>query len=347
MTRVSYVLDEVFFDHRPLGAHPERPERLMAIRDAVAPLLGGGHRLPIREADGAELARVHDPHYLAQLADTVAGNTGWLDADTYYSPGSHGAALAAAAAAIDVTLAAWRGDAALGLALVRPPGHHAESDRAMGFCLLNNVAIAARAVQAAGARRVAIFDWDVHHGNGTEHIFAADPDVLYLSIHQFPFYPGTGAPEDTGTGAGAGTTVNVGLEAGATDADYVAVMEQVIAPALSWFAPDIILVSAGFDAHAADPLAAMAVTGDGFAYLAARIRDLANGLCGGKVGCVLEGGYDLDGLADGVMRTVRQFIDDETPEGLDVEDEPMASTDAAIARTLHAHREAPWARRAA
>lgn len=343
---VSYVLDEVFLDHRPPTAHPERPERVTAIRRALhdAKLIDAGHRLPVREADHEELARVHDERYLDKLAHHVADQQGWLDADTYYSPGSYRAALAAAGAAIDTTLSVWRGDASFGFAVVRPPGHHAEADRAMGFCLLNNVAIAARAVQSAGAARVAILDWDVHHGNGTEHIFAASPDVLYLSVHQFPYYPGTGAPENIGTGAGAGTTVNVGLTAGAGDVDYACVMDRVFVPAMSWFDPDIILVSAGFDAHAADPLAAMEVTGGGYAYLAARVRDVATKRCDGRVVCVLEGGYNLDALADGMVRTVRQLGDKaESPGASPAENLAVpAPTDAAVASTLRAHRESPW-----
>jgi acetoin utilization deacetylase AcuC-like enzyme len=200
------------------------------------------------------------------------------------------------------------------VALVRPPGHHAEADRSMGFCLLNNIAIAAAMARQEGASRVAVLDWDVHHGNGTQHIFAADPDVLYASVHQYPYYPGTGGPTEIGHGPGAGATVNVGLPAGAGDAELGAAFARVLAPAIRLFHPDILLVSAGFDAYAGDMLAGMRVSRAGFRALARASVALADELCDGRIACVLEGGYELGGLADGVVALVRA-LDPEGPRG--------------------------------
>ncbi|HUH01658.1 MAG TPA: hypothetical protein VML75_06660, partial [Kofleriaceae bacterium] len=192
---VAYVLDDVFAEHRPPSAHPERPERIEAVRDALkgAGLEQRGIRLPTRRATDDEIGRVHTRGYFSELERTVPDASGWLDSDTYFSPGSWPATLAAAGAALDVTIGLLDGRFDRGLALVRPPGHHAEADRAMGFCLVNNIAVAAAGARAAGAARVVILDWDVHHGNGTQHMFEADPSVMYLSCHQYPFYPGTGA----------------------------------------------------------------------------------------------------------------------------------------------------------
>lgn len=302
---VAYVLDEVFTRHRPPGQHPERPERLLAVRDALrgAGLEERARALPLREAEEGELSRVHTAAYLAELERTVAGKTGWLDGDTYYSPDTWRAALAAAGAAVDVTAAVLGGDARRGMALVRPPGHHAEADRAMGFCLLNNVAVAAAAARAGGVERVAIFDWDVHHGNGTQHMFYEDASVLYASIHQYPFYPGTGAATERGRGAGEGTTVNVPMHGGAGDTEYLRAWRDTIGPAIRAHDPGLILISGGFDAFVDDPLASMEVTAAGFRALADEVVRLADDVCGGRVVCVLEGGYDLHGLGSSVAAT--------------------------------------------
>ena len=213
---LGYVLDDVFLQHRAPSGHPERPARAEAVRDALtaAGIAGRGERIAPRLATDEELARVHSPAYLDELIRVVPGRTGWLDADTYFSPGTWDAARAAAGATTQLALDVLAGRFAQGISVVRPPGHHATRDRAMGFCLLNNVAAAAAAARAAGAARVAILDWDVHHGNGTQDIFWTDPDVLYLSVHQFPFYPGTGAPTEVGGAGALGATVNVGLPSG-------------------------------------------------------------------------------------------------------------------------------------
>jgi acetoin utilization deacetylase AcuC-like enzyme len=196
-----------------------------------------------------------------------------------------------------------------GLAAVRPPGHHAEGDRAMGFCLFNNAAIATRAVQReAGIERVLVLDWDVHHGNGTQHTFEGDPSVLYVSTHQYPYYPGTGDFDEAGVGRGLGTTLNVPMPAGCGDAEYVGVMQRVLAPAARWFRPDAILVSCGFDAHREDPLAAMEVSQEGFLALASIVRSLAAELCSGRLVFALEGGYAIIGLAEGTAAVLEAAL---------------------------------------
>ncbi len=303
---LGYVLDELFIHHHAPSGHPERPARLDAVRDALraADLAQRGTQIAVRAATDLELGRVHTAAYLDELTRTVPGKSGWLDGDTFFSPGTWAAAVGAAGAVTELTTQVLSGALTSGLAIVRPPGHHAEADRAMGFCLLNNVAVAAAAARAAGAARVAILDWDVHHGNGTQHIFWDDPTVMYQSIHQFPFYPGTGAPDEIGGPRALGATVNVGLPAGSGDRDYLAVFDHVLGPALRRFRPDVILVSAGFDAHHADPLASMQVSRYGFARLAARVRAIADELCAGRWVVALEGGYDLGGLGEGVTASL-------------------------------------------
>ena len=339
---LGYILDEVFVNHRAPSGHPERPARAEAVRDALnaAGIATRGERGTTRIATDEELARVHSASYLDELIDVVPGHTGWLDADTYFSPGTWDAARAAAGSTTQLALDVLHGRFSQGLAVVRPPGHHATRDRAMGFCLLNNVAAAAAALRADGAARVAILDWDVHHGNGTQDIFWDDPSVLYLSVHQFPFYPGTGAATEVGGAGAIGATVNVGLPAGCGDAEYAAVFDHVFLPKLAGFAPDVLLISAGFDAFQHDPLAGMKVTFAGFAAMAQRLRAAAERWSAGRVVAVLEGGYDLDGLGGG-MSAVLSALAGPAPALPALA--PMPShivARAAIDGTLTAHREA-------
>lgn len=311
---LGYVLDEIFgaSGHRAPSGHPERPARADAVRDALAEanIAARGTHVPIREASDEELARVHASGYLDDLLKVVPGKTGWLDGDTYFSPNTWTAARSAAGSTAQLATDVMSGKLSSGIAVVRPPGHHATRDRAMGFCLINNVAVAAASARAAGAARVAIIDWDVHHGNGTQDIFWDDPAVLYMSVHQYPYYPGSGAPTEIGGTAAKGATVNVGLPGGSRDDDYAAVFDQVFVPKLLAYKPDLVLVSAGFDAFEHDPLAGMRVTHAGFGRMARRLRAVAEATAGGRIVAVLEGGYDLDGLAGGMQAVLATFVAD-------------------------------------
>lgn len=292
-----------FAEHTPPPGHPERPERA-AVFDAVAEswrAAGGEVREP-RAARREELARVHTPSHLEAIAAT-AHRAVALDADTFTSPETHDIALLAAGAAIDGARHAWE-RAEPALVVVRPPGHHAEPDRAMGFCFYNNVAVAAAALRAAGVARVAIVDIDVHHGNGTQAAFYGDPSVLYVSTHQFPYYPGTGAASERGTGAGEGATLNLPLDAGATDADFIGAYETQVVPALEAFGPDTLLVSAGFDAHRLDPLGGLRVTTEGYRRVVALLDDASARLSGRRAAWITEGGYHLDALRECLDATV-------------------------------------------
>lgn len=302
---LAVIDDPLFAEHRSEDPHPERPERLTAARAAVAKAELDSARLDLgaRDASEEELGRVHGGRYLERLA-RAAGSSGHFDADTYYGPQSVAAARRAAGAAVALTEALRTGQASSGVALLRPPGHHARPDSAMGFCLLNNVAVAAADARARGAERVAIVDWDVHHGNGTQEIFYADPSVLYVSLHQFPFYPGTGAAEEIGTGEGTGYTVNVPLSPGADDAVYLAAVDRLIAPILAEYDPDLLLISAGFDAHRRDPLASMALSDWGYAAMLERLGAALPRGAAGRVALLLEGGYDLVGLSESLRATL-------------------------------------------
>ena len=302
-----------FADHLTPPGHPERVER-HAVMQAIASEFRqrGGDTLEPRRATDADLERVHEKDYVAMIRET-AGRATVLEADTFTSPESYDVACLAAGAVltgVDHVLDGPAGSRAL--ALVRPPGHHAESNRAMGFCLFNNIAIGAAHARARGLARVAIVDYDVHHGNGTQWSFYNDPSVLFISSHQYPYYPGTGAADEIGVGAGTGFTVNLPLAAGATDADYEYAYDRIAWPVLKAFKPQLILVSAGFDAYKDDPLAGMRVEAECFGRLTARIAAIADECCDGRVVVVTEGGYNLKGIADS-LRSVIGALDDSPP----------------------------------
>ncbi len=290
-----------FQEHTTPPGHPERPERAEVFDEiARAWRERGGRVVEPRPATREELLRVHDAGYVASI-EALNGRAAMLDADTFTSPESYEVALLAAGAAVQAAEHALD-TRETALAMVRPPGHHAERDKAMGFCLFNNVAVAAAAAVARGLTRVAIVDIDVHHGNGTQWIFYDDPRVFYVSTHQFPFYPGTGAADETGSGAGRGFTLNIPLAAGARDADYERAYREV-AGAIAGYAPELLIVSAGYDAHADDPLASMRVTTGGYAAVVGALAGAARA-AGCPMALVTEGGYDLDALRDCVDATI-------------------------------------------
>jgi acetoin utilization deacetylase AcuC-like enzyme len=290
--------------------HPERPERLLAARAAARTLEQEGlvwEAIAPREATAEELARVHEPAYVERL-EALRGGEEYLDPDTYVVSGSIAAARLAAGGMVEMVDAILAGRAERALALVRPPGHHARPSLAMGFCLVNNVAVAAAHARACGLERVAIIDWDVHHGNGTQEMFYRDPSVLYVSTHQYPFYPGTGAANEVGEGEGRGGTLNVPLSSGGGDGVYRAAFERVILPVLDAFRPEFVLISAGFDPAERDPLAQMEVSVEAFGWMARELRKVADTHARGRAAIVLEGGYDLPSLEEGLAATVRGIM---------------------------------------
>lgn len=297
LTSALFLYDPLFIEHDPGPGHPERPERIARVIAAMSPLPGGARlRAPSRPASVEELSRVHTPEYVRSIM-ALRGQRAELDPDTILSPRSVDAAQLAAGACIELVEEVLAGRALSGFALVRPPGHHAEADRAMGFCIFNNVAVAAAAALAAGLRRVLIIDWDVHHGNGTQAIFYSRRDVLFFSTHQSPFYPGTGGLGEAGEGEGEGYTVNVPLSEGLGDGDYKYAFERALVPVADAYKPELVLVSAGFDPHDGDPLAGMRVTPAGFGAMCGVAQDIAERWAGGRLILTLEGGYDLTALA--------------------------------------------------
>jgi acetoin utilization deacetylase AcuC-like enzyme len=310
------------------GAHPERAERIRAI-EAELDRRGwpGIRRIPAPAAERSVLTAVHPESHVAAIERLAASGGGAIDADTVTSPGSWDAALHAAGGAAHMVdlLLGEDGRAAAGFCALRPPGHHAETATAMGFCLFNNVAVAARrARDAHGCGRVLVLDWDVHHGNGTQDIFWSDDGVLYVSIHQWPLYPGTGHPGEEGEGPGAGHTVNLAVPPGTGDAGFTSLVEHVVAPLARAYEPGLVLVSAGYDAHAQDPLADCAVSEAGYAAMTATVRRAAAALGGIPLGFVLEGGYSLPALARSVAVTLEALAAPPAPPDAGREVHPLA-----------------------
>ncbi len=291
--------------------HPERPERVLAILDHIR-AEDDLARLPWLEVDDADPGLpllVHAEDEVRAVEAMSAAGGGWFDADTYCREASYEIALQAAGACARAASAVADGEVRSAFAIVRPPGHHATDQVPMGFCLFNNAAIAVRTAQLRGVERVAVVDIDVHHGNGTQDIFAADPTVLYSSLHQYPFYPGTGREEDSGSGTGEGATINVHLHAGAGGATWLDLFDARVAPALERFGPGLILVSAGFDAHESDPLAELRLRTGTYAEIARRLHALAARHCSGRSVWLLEGGYDLEALAESSAAVLRVLND--------------------------------------
>jgi acetoin utilization deacetylase AcuC-like enzyme len=306
------------------GAHPESARRIVAVERALSERdwLGWDVRLSPR-APREAIARVHSAAHVDRIESLAARGGGMIDMDTTVSAGSFVAALHAAGGAIALVDALLEGSARVGASLHRPPGHHATAGRAMGFCLFNNVAIAAAHALSSGAARVLILDWDVHHGNGTNDIFAARDDVLFCSIHQWPLYPGTGRDSDVGSGEGEGYTVNLPVPGGSGDATFASLVEHVVRPLARAFEPDLVLVSAGYDAHVDDPLAGCVVTDAGYRAMSASVRALADEL-GVPLGIVLEGGYDLGALARSLVVTLEAVGSLEAPAAPALPMHPLA-----------------------
>src|SRR5215213_8562877 len=293
------VSSKRFVDHVTPVGHPERPERAEVLQTVAASFKEqGGEVIEPRLASDEDLLRVHTQEHVDAIVAT-RGKAIMIDEDTFTSPDSDEIARMAAGAVltgVDRVLDGPKGSRAL--ALVRPPGHHAEADRAMGFCLYSNIAVGAAYARSRGCARVAIVDYDVHHGNGTQWIFYEDPTVLFVSSHQWPFYPGTGAASETGRGEGIGFTLNIPLEAGAKDDEIEQRYASQVVPAVRNFKPDLVMISAGFDAHELDPLGQLRVTTAGFGRLTRMLLSVADEVCGGRAVLVTEGGYHVEALAD-------------------------------------------------
>jgi len=308
MKRIGIVYHPIYLEHDTDG-HPEKKERLIAILDKIRSEKLEAEFITPKPARVEQVAVIHGERYIGQVKAICDHGGGYLDIDTVLSRKSYDAALMAAGgaiAAVDSTLSGF--DSAF--ALVRPPGHHAMPNRGMGFCIFNNVAIAAKHAQARGLKRVLIVDWDVHHGNGTNAIFYSDRSVLYFSTHQFPHYPGTGRASDVGEDGAEGTKVNVPLPSGTGDEGYMMVFREILRPVALEFKPDIVLVSAGQDPHKDDPLGGMRLTSAGFGAVAGEVRAIADICCQGRLALSLEGGYNLQAQAESIVAELRALQGD-------------------------------------
>lgn len=316
MKRVAYVYHPDYLLHIPPFEHPESPDRLRALHGhfKAAGLLSQMLQVTPDYPEDGEILRVHDPAYLRKLEMACRRGDLTIDAeDTYLDKNSYSIALLSAGGAIAGADAVASGTADRAFCAIRPPGHHATRNEGMGFCLLNNVAVAARHLQERhGISRVMIVDWDVHHGNGTQEIFLEDPTVFYFSIHENPsfLYPGTGRRWETGSGAGEGTILNAPMPPGAGNDEYRLVFEQMLAPAVERFRPELFLVSAGFDAHRDDPLADMQLTEEGFRFMTRFLVTMANAYCAGRIVSILEGGYERHSLTRCAEVHLRELLAD-------------------------------------
>ncbi len=307
------VIDPRYLEHQTGRGHPERPERI-AVLGEMLERQEGLQRVAPRTATADEITLVHDGGYFEEVARTRECSYYAFDADTPVSARSFDTACLAAGGVLTLIDEVMAGRLRNGFAFVRPPGHHAERDRAMGFCLFNNVAVGAAYLRHRhGLSRTVVMDWDVHHGNGTQHVFERDPGVLYLSTHQYPFYPGTGAINEVGAGDGEGYTVNLPLPAGCGDAEYLDAFQNVVEPVIRQYEPEFVLISAGFDPHVDDPLAGMNVTETGFAAMARVLITLADQVAAGRCVAVLEGGYDLRAIQNCSAEVLAELRGRDTP----------------------------------
>ncbi|MDH5525251.1 MAG: histone deacetylase [Desulfobulbaceae bacterium] len=342
MSRKTAIFkDDLFLAHEPGYNHPECPERLQAIYDMLAkPEIAAKFSFPaFGPASHAQLALNHTMAHIERVAATAGRPFEVLDPDTHTSPRSYEAACLAAGAVITALEMVATGKADNAAALVRPPGHHAEADHTSGFCLFNNIAVGARyGLSQLGMKRILIIDWDLHHGNGTQHSFYDTDQVLYCSTHQYPYFPGSGGLHEVGKGKGEGYTINVPLPGGQGDAAFARIFNELISPLARCYQPDCIMVSAGYDTYVADPLGTMAVTAAGYAYMTRVLVELAAELCDGRLVLVLEGGYNLEGLKDGMLASLKEMRGDNSLsganfKGLQQAEIPLAPLDQALAIT--------------
>jgi acetoin utilization deacetylase AcuC-like enzyme len=312
MANVGIVRDERYLLH-DMGYHPESPDRLRVIYQTLheKEMEGLFAEIPPRAATREEIETVHTPSYVDQVAETAGKPHVRLDPDTSTCPASYEAAIWAVGGLLEAIDVVVEGKMDAAFAFVRPPGHHAEKSRAMGFCLFNNVAVGARHAQKRhGLDRILIVDWDLHHGNGTQNAFYEEKEILYFSTHQYPFYPGTGGANEVGQTQGEGYTVNIPLSAGCGDSEYANIFNHILKPIALAYQPQLILVSAGFDIHYKDPLGSMRVTAAGFARLMNILKDIARSTCPGRITVTLEGGYDLTALSESVKAVLLEMKED-------------------------------------
>ena len=309
--KVGLVYDPIYLEH-DTGTHPENPRRLKAVMELLEKegLLSRLHMLSPRKATTEELALAHAREHIQRVEAMARGGGGWADADTFVSPRSYEVALYAAGGVLRGLEAVMGGEVDSAFCLVRPPGHHASFWQGAGFCLFNNLAIAAKYALNHWVQRLLIVDFDVHHGNGTQDLFYTDPHVLYFSTHQVPLYPGTGSLEERGAREGEGITINVPLPPGCGDEEFLQAYQEVLLPATKRFGPELVLVSAGYDAHWRDSIASMALSVKGYARITRLLKEMAQDLCQGRLLFALEGGYDLDALASSVAATLRVLLGD-------------------------------------
>ena len=311
--QTGVVMDDRFLDHKPGANHPDSHLRLANLY-ALLQSKDSNHRIikvPPRMATREEVLLVHTSDHFKTIAETIKREETLVSAETVASSGSYYAAMLAIGGVFNVIDAVLSRELTNAIVLSRPPGHHAEQSRAMGFCFFNNVALgAAYARQIKGLKRIFILDWDIHHGNGIQHIFERDPSVYYVSIHQYPLFPGTGHYTETGIGAGEGYTMNIPIPKGFGDTEYITIFHDMLGPLIRSFGPDLILVSAGFDAHRLDPIGGMQVTSEGFAAMTRYLMYLAEQCCHSRLILVLEGGYHLEALSQSVQSVIRELMNE-------------------------------------
>jgi acetoin utilization deacetylase AcuC-like enzyme len=342
MSSLAIIKDDRYMEHNPGDGHPESPNRLRVIHDLIEKEFAGLPLITPRLASESELALIHDPLYIQTVANTEGKLFSRLDPDTGLSARSYEIARLAVGGLLEAVDSLLTPHSALRtpnsvFAFVRPPGHHAEPARGMGFCIFNNVAIAAEyAKEKYGLKRVLIVDWDLHHGNGTQRAFYGDPGVLFFSSHQYPYYPGTGGFDEAGSGDGEGFTVNAPFPTGFGDAEYIHVYGRILKPIALEYRPELILVSAGFDPFVKDPLGGMEVTGEGFGALAGIVQDIARQTCPGRILITLEGGYNPEGLRNGVRAVLLTLLGKQKPPDVLI---PSSAAEQVIERITKAHRK--------